>query len=122
MHSETALTYPNCPTTLRIVSVGGLTSAEILEELRRNAIALNEATERLFASDLFTTSPTRYDVTAVELTVQDLDFPQGATTAEIVVRAGALGLGFCPVELGPHLRLQYRDQVEGYWGQPERRH
>ena len=114
--------YPNCPTVIRTVWVGGLTTSELLEELRRNAISMNESAERIFASERFTISATRYSATTVELAVQDLGFPQGATTAEIVARAGALGLDLCPVELGPHLRLQYLDQPEGYWGQPERTH
>ena len=114
--------YPNCPTIIRIVQVGGLTASELLEELQRNAISLNESAERLFASELFTTSAARYVVTTVELTVLDLGFPHGATTGELSARAGALGLGLCPIELGPHLRLQYLDQPEGYWGQPERTH
>src|SRR3954451_22232427 len=83
---------------------------------------MNESAEQLFASDLFTTSASRYSVMTVELTVRDLAFPDGATSAEIDARAGALGLALCPLELGPHLRLQYRDQPEGYWGQPERQH
>ena len=114
--------YPDCPTVVRAVQVGGLATAELLEELRRNAISMNESAERIFASERFTTSADPYSVTTVELTVQDLGFPRGATTAEIVARAGALGLGLCPIELGPHLRLQCLDQPEGYWGQPERTH
>ena len=108
--------YPACPTITRTVSVGGRTKAELLQDLQRNAIAMNESAQRLFASDAFTTSETRYAVTTVELTVRDLGFPAGATSAEISARAGVLGLGLCPLELGPHLRLQYRDQPEGYWG------
>ncbi len=122
MQVETEHIYPDCPTITRTVIVGGRTKSELLHELQRNAISINESGERLFASDQFTTSETRYSVTTVELTVRDLGFPQGATIAEIVVRAGALGLGLCPIELGPHLRLQYLDQSEGYWGQPLRRH
>jgi len=90
--------------------------------LRTNAISLNESAERLLASDHFTTSPPRYAVTTVELTVGDLGFPRGTTIAALYARAGELGLGRCPLELGLHLRLQYRDQPEGAWGQPVRRH
>ena len=122
MHSETARIYPDCPTITRTVQVGGLTKSELLEELQRNAISMNESGERLFASDHFRTSESRYPMTVVELTVRDLGFPRGATSAEISARAGALGLGLCPIELGPHLRLQYLDQSEGSRGKPLRQH
>ena len=122
MDFENEHTYPNCSTITRTVSVGGLTKSELIEELHRNAISMNESAERLFASDYFTTSDTRYSVTTVELTVRGLGFPRGATIDEICTRAAALGLGLCPLELGPHLRLQYLDQPEGYWGQPARQH
>lgn len=58
----------------------------------------------------------------VELTVRDLGFPQGATTADLCAQAVLLGLQLCPLELGPHLRLHYLDQPKGYWGQPIRQH
>jgi len=122
MHFETEHIYPDCPTISRTVVAGGLTKSGLIQELQRNSILMNESGERLFASDHFTTSETRYSVTTVELTVRDLGFPRGATIAEIYVRAGALGLGLCPIELGPHLRLQYLDQPEGDWGKPFRRH
>jgi hypothetical protein len=122
MHTEVEHIYPDCPTITRTVSVGSLTKLELMEELQRNNILMNAAAEELFASTLFTTSDTRSAMTTVELTVGDLGFPQGTTIAAISARAGALGLGLCPLELGPHLRLQYRDQPEGHWGQPVRHH
>jgi hypothetical protein len=122
MHFETEHSYPNCPTTIRTIQVGGLTTSELLEQLQRNAISMNESAEQLFASEQFTTSATRYSVTTIELAVRDLGFPQGVPTSEISARAGVLGLGLCPIELGPHLRLQYLDQPEGHWGQPVRTH
>lgn len=114
--------YPNCPTVIRVITIGGLTKAELLEQLRSNAVSLNEYAHRLFASDRFITAETRRSCTTVELAVRDLGFPQGAATADIYARAAALGLGLCPLELGPHLRLHYLDQPEGYWGQPIREH
>lgn len=121
MHIETENIYPDCPTITRTVDVGGLTKLELIQELQRNSISMNVSAERLFASDHFTISETRYSVTTVELPVRHLGFPRGATIAEIYERAGELGLGLCPLELGPHLRLQYLDQPEGYWGKPFRR-
>ena len=122
MQFETETIYPNCPTVIRTVDVGGLTKADLLQQLQTNAVSMNESAQRLFTSELFTTSDTRYLVTTVELTVRDLGFAQGATVAKIYERAGALGLCLCPLELGPHLRLQYLDQPEGYWGMPSRQH
>lgn len=120
MSIRTAHIYPDCPTTIRTVNVGGLTKLELLEELQRNDISLNEAGKQLFANDLFTTCETQSTMTTVELTVSNLGFLQGATTTTIYAQAATLGLGFCPLELGPHLRLQYRDQPEGAWGKPVR--
>jgi hypothetical protein len=122
MHSETEHIYPNCPTIIRTVNVGGLTQSELLQALQSHAIAINVSAEQLFASDHFTTSETPYAVTTVELTVRHLGCLRGATLPELYARAGERGLGLCPLELGPHLRLQYRDQPEGAWGKPRRRH
>jgi hypothetical protein len=120
MQNEAESTYPNCPTVIRVIAIGGLTKAALLEQLQRNAVLLNESADRLFASDQFTTTETRRSCTTVELIVGDLGFPQGASTAEIVASAAGRGLALCPLELGPHLRLHYLDQPEGYWGQPMR--
>lgn len=122
MSFETEQTYPHCPVITRTVTVGGMTKSELMDELQRNAILMNESGEKLFASDHFTTAETPYSVTTVELTIRDLGFPQGSSIAEIYTRARALGLGLCALELGPHLRLQYLDQPEGYWGNPLRQH
>jgi hypothetical protein len=104
------------------IQLGGLNKSELIEALAREAISMNVSAERLFASDYFTTSETQYSVTIVELTVCDLGFPRGATIAEVYERSGQLGLALCPLELGPHLRLQYLDQPEGHWGKPVRQH
>lgn len=116
------LIYPNCPAVIRTVQIGGLTKAELLQALQNNAVSMNESAETLFASELFTTSPTRDAILTVELSVRELGLPQGAVNAELHSQAQGLGLMLCPLELGPHLRLQYLDQPEGFWGHPERKH
>jgi hypothetical protein len=51
----------------------------------------------------------------VKFTVAELGFPYGATTDEIFKRAEELGLELCPAEVGPQLRLQYKDQPNNEW-------
>lgn len=114
--------YPDCPAVVRTVDVGGLAKPDLLRELQKHAISMNELAERLFASDRFAVSETRYSLTTVELTVRELGFPRGATTVDTLQRAGELDLGPCPLELGPYLRLQVLDQPEGYDGKPVWRH
>jgi hypothetical protein len=109
--------YPDRPVVKRTIEAGGVTKQELFQRLLQASILMNEYGERLFADDLFTVSAERYRVETVELTVADLGFQQGAPLDQIFQRAGELGLSLCPLELGPHMRLQYLDQPEGLSGQ-----
>lgn len=42
----------------------------------------------------------------------ELGFPEGGVTAAVHRRASDHGLSVCPLELGPHMRLQTLDQPE----------
>ncbi|WP_458123987.1 helicase [Paenibacillus sp. Z3-2] len=114
--------YPNCEMIKRTVQVGGLTKTQLNQKLQQNSILMNELGEALIADDKFTTSDTKCSLQAVELTVKKLGFPDGATTSQIFERASELDLELCPLELGPHLRLVYLDQPEGYSGNPIQPH
>lgn len=114
--------YPDCPTIVRKVEVGGLTKSQLLQKLQQNSILMNKFGERLFADDKFTISEKIYSVRTVELTVCDLGFPEGATIPRVYKKANQVGLKLCPLELGPYLRLKYLDQPEGYSGKPSWRH
>jgi hypothetical protein len=46
------------------------------------------------------------------LSVAELGFSEGATYPQITARALEAGLTECPLELGPHLRVQFPDQLE----------
>jgi hypothetical protein len=106
----------------RIVRVGGMSKDELLEELDRHGVKLNEYGQLLFADERFTTSEASYAVECVQTSVFDLGFPHGATIAQIHERAAERRLACCPLELGPHLRLQFLDQPEGHFGQPPSQH
>jgi hypothetical protein len=114
--------YPNCPSVTRIIRVGDMSKAELLAEFERRGIELNEAGHELFAHDSFTTSKTKLLFVTVEISVADLGYPQGATMTQIHERAAKLGLALCPLELGPHLRLQFHDQPDGCRGYPPSQH
>jgi hypothetical protein len=102
--------------------VGGLDKRQLLAQLAEAGVELNEAARTLFTSDRFMTSGPRQSVAIVELTVGQLGFPAGATMGELHARAVTVGLHLAPLELGPHLRLQYLDQPEGHWGFPATEH
>lgn len=102
----------------RWVRIGGMGKADLLAELQNAGVALNEAAHTLFADARFTTSATTSLIEIVELSVNSIAYPMGATFEQIVQRATNLGLLLCPLELGPHLRLQFLNQAEGFLGQP----
>jgi hypothetical protein len=95
---------------------------ELLAAMQKHEIALNEAASTLFAMDAFTTAEGPSIVESVEIAVADLGLARAATTHAIHGRALQLGMALCPLELGPHLRLQYRDQPEGHVGHPRSEH
>jgi hypothetical protein len=96
---------------------------ELLAQLENASVQFNESARILFAHEKFITSSAVSNVEIVELSVADLGFPpEGATIGSIHERAAACGLSLCPLELGPHLRLQYLDQPEGSIGHPPTQH
>ena len=102
--------------------IGGVGRLALLVEIQKNRIELNPAGLELFADDRFATAEATSTLETVEITVASLGFARGATIASICERAAQLALCPCPLELGPHLRLQYLDQPEGHLGHPPSRH
>ncbi len=88
------------------------TSAEILEELKEKGTTIpyyGGPVKEVLGLTNFSEAPQKLDLVRVsfdQLNPQD-DY---AGYDEIVAAAKALGLTFCPAEVGPMLRLQYLDQ------------
>ncbi len=114
--------FPTCSAVHRTVLVGGMSKPQLLIELRRSGVELNDAARLLFAHDGFTTLPTGVNFTTIELSVGNLGCTRGATIARVHARAKELGLSLCPLELAPHLRLQFLEQPEGHLGHPPSSH
>ncbi|WP_339229533.1 helicase [Oceanobacillus sp. FSL K6-2867] len=114
--------YTDCQFITRTIKVGELTKSQLIQKLKQRSILMNEYAKRLLSDDKFTTSDTKYSLKIVELTVENLGFPNGSTMPQIFKRASELGLELCPLELGPHLRLEYLNQPEGNKGNPSQKH
>ncbi len=97
---------------VRKVKYGGTSKEDLLERLIAENIHLNEYAVALWKSDAFVVSPKKEVAEIVELSVQDLEFTDGATFEEIFSRIEQLHLNLCPLEIGPYLRLSYLDQKE----------
>ncbi len=98
------------------VRVGSSSKLELLEALREHGVQLNQAAEALFADHRFACGGRRQVIEVTTRSVADLGFDAGATYAQVTARALELELAECPLELGPHLRLQFLDQPEGSAG------
>lgn len=100
------------------VSIGGLTKAELLANLRELDVRFNPAAEALLADPRFTTLGARQVVEIGAYSVAELGFDEGATYGQLIARALTSGLVACPLELGPHLRIQFLNQPDGSDGMP----
>ena len=102
----------------RVVRVGGVGKRELRSRLESRGIKINAVGEALFAHDGFVTSEVSSLLETAEVTVASLGHAHGNTLAPIYESARAIGLCLCPLELGPHLRLQLLDPSEGRWVSP----
>ena len=116
------MSFPNGSWVTRRIRVGGVCKLELLCRLQLGGVRLNESARTLFADDRFTTSAASSVVETAEVSVASLGLHNGAPFARIVEQAASIGLSPCPLELGPHFRLQYTDQPEGFLGQAASQH
>jgi hypothetical protein len=75
------------------------------QKLESKGIRISDYGKDLLEKTQF--SKEQYQYKLVQFTVEQLGFPQGATTDQIYTKAQELGLKLCPAEVGPQLRLVY---------------
>jgi hypothetical protein len=93
-----------------VVRCGALSKPELLDCLAEVGVKLNGYARELFESDLFATSPDAFTVSIVASSPAALGLREGATLARILEVAADREWRPCPLELAPHLRLQYLAQ------------
>jgi len=104
------------------VRVGGMDKQELIQALRRHNVYLNQAAEALLDDPRFTPLARGKVIEITAVSVSGLGFGEGATYEQLTARAVESGLIECPLELGPHLRMQFLDQPEGFAGLPLTQH
>lgn len=104
------------------LSVGGMPRERLVATLRREGIRTNRHADRLLESDRFIPPIASRPLRVTCRRVDELGLATGATFEAICAKALRSGLALPPLELGPYLRLAWRNQPEGAWGHPRTRH
>ncbi|MDD5098461.1 MAG: hypothetical protein PHD31_01970 [Candidatus Pacebacteria bacterium] len=98
----------------KTIRIGGFRNAdEISKAIKKSGMKIGDYTNDILGKIPLATSET--DINVVLLSVAELGFKDGAEYGKICSRAKELGLELCPAEIGPQLRLQYKDQSNGEW-------
>jgi hypothetical protein len=98
------------------ITVGGLSGLELLARLESSGIQLNEIARQILTDENFKACAQPSRIKVVFKSLSELGLPNGGFLSEAIDAAVALGYRLCPLDLGPHLRLAYRNQDEGSIG------
>ena len=98
---------------VRELRVGGTTKKYSCTLLSQQGVMLNDYARALFADEGFTTSIEACDLQLMEVSLPEIDLPNGGRFDQILAHAARYELQPCPLEVGPHLRLAYLDQPQG---------
>lgn len=97
------------------LGTGLRTANDFRKALKKANCKISERANEILGKSAFTAATEETEVDLVAVSVAELSFPGGATREKIYRRAQELGLGLCPAEVGPQLRLQYNDQPSFEW-------
>ena len=112
-YSKTAVRFK----VWRTIKLGtGLKTADDFRNaLKREGMKVDDRADDLLGQKAFTASESEKVADLVVVSLAELGFKNRAKREDIYKRAQELGLDLCPAEVGPQLRLQYKDQPKGEW-------
>lgn len=93
--------------------IGGLCAENLITTMESNGISIGHWAKDILGKPAFTTLPEKRTLKLARCKLRDLGFTQQPTTTELQERIKVFGGSLCPAELGPHLRLQFKDQEKG---------
>lgn len=97
------------------LGTGLKTADDFRKALKASGFKIGDWANDILGKPAFTAASKEIELELVKVSVGELGFKNGATRQEIYQRAQELGLKTCPNEVGPQLRLQYKDQSNGEW-------
>lgn len=118
LRSEVIVTEPKPADfqTWRTLKLGtGLKTADDFRKALNKIGCIGDWADDILGKSAFMASDTESEVELVVRSVEELGFKDGATREQVYNRAKEIGLDLCPAEVGPQLRLQYKDQPKGEW-------
>ncbi len=89
------------------------TKEKLFDALKKNDVNVSAWARELMDSSSFTLAGKKAKLEVVILSIKELGFSNGVTRKEIYEKALEQGYELCPAEVGPQLRLQYKDQPNG---------
>jgi len=99
--------------TIKLGMNGLKTAEDFRKDIKDCGMKISGWAKDILGKSEFTAVTEETAVDLVKVTVAELGFKNGACRDRIYDRAKELGLELCPVEVGPQLRLQYKDQPNG---------
>jgi hypothetical protein len=91
------------------------TADDFRKSLEDNGFRIGGWANDILGKPAFTVAAEETELDLVVVSVADLGFKNRPTREKIYARAKELGLDLCPAEVGPQLRLQYKDHPNDEW-------
>jgi hypothetical protein len=101
--------------TIKLGTNGLKTADDFRKSFKDNGFKVSDWANDILGKPAFTVATEETELYLVVVSVAELGFKNGATCKNIYARAKERGLDICPNEVGPQLRLQYKDQPKGEW-------
>lgn len=109
-------THEKTFTVWKTIKLGTIKNADDFRKaLKKAGFKIGNWGNDILDKPAFTVASSEEEIQLVNLSVADLGFKNGATYKDVCAKAKELGLELCPNEVGPQLRLQYKDQPKGEW-------
>jgi hypothetical protein len=101
--------------TIKLGTNGLKAADDFSKSFKDNGFKVSDWANDILGKPAFTVATEETEIDLVVVSVAELGFKNGATRENIYARAKERGLDICPNEVGPQLRLQYKDQPKGEW-------